>query len=96
MEARAMSARGNGRRSEQQASMRPPATFGIGAREIYALLQGQRIEACSLDGKIYNKHRLVGVDVYDLILEGPDGEYLLLSKHSLKYVRRAPVQAEAS
>ena len=61
-------------------------TWGVSAAEFYKGLRDQPIQVVTIDGKLY-KGNLVGVDVYDLVIQQAAGATILLAKHAVKFVQ---------
>lgn len=65
---------------------RTRVVWGVTQADFYDELHNQQILVTTLDGKAL-AGKLIGVDVFDLILEKPDGERMLLAKGAIKTVR---------
>lgn len=65
---------------------RTRVVWGMTQADFYNDLHNQQILVTTLDGKAL-AGKLIGVDVFDLILEKPEGERMLLAKGAIKTVR---------
>lgn len=67
---------------------RPPQVWGKRAAAFYAELENQLVQVAVANGKIF-KGTLIGVDVYDIIIEQDSGLELLIAKGNVVYVHKA-------
>ena len=62
--------------------------WGKRAAEFYAELENQKVQIAVATGKIF-KGTLIGVDVYDIIIQQESGLNLLIAKGNVVYVHKA-------
>ena len=62
--------------------------WGKRAAEFYAELENQKVQIAVATGKIF-KGTLIGVDVYDIIIQQESGLKLLIAKGNVVYVHKA-------
>ena len=67
---------------------KPPQVWGKRAAAFYSELENQFVQVAVVNGKIF-KGKLIGVDVYDIIIEQDSGLELLISKGNVVYVHKA-------
>ncbi len=66
---------------------KPPQVWGKRSAEFFTQLDGQTILVAVSNGKVF-KGKLVGVDVYDIIIQQESGLELMLPKGNIIYIHR--------
>jgi hypothetical protein len=64
---------------------KPTQIWGKRSAEFYSDLENQVVQVAVVTGKIF-KGTLIGVDVYDIIIQQESGLELLISKGNIVYV----------
>jgi small nuclear ribonucleoprotein (snRNP)-like protein len=67
---------------------KPAQVWGKRAAEFYTELENQMVQVSVTSGKTF-KGTLIGVDVYDIIIQQESGLELLISKGNIVYVHKA-------
>jgi hypothetical protein len=68
--------------------VRPAQVWGKRAAAFYNKLENQLVQVAVTNGKIF-KGTLIGVDVYDIIIQQESGLELLIAKGNIVYVHKA-------
>jgi hypothetical protein len=67
---------------------KPPQVWGKRSAAFYAGLQNETVLVVVANGKAF-KGQLIGVDVYDIVIQQESGLELLIPKGSIVYVHKA-------
>ena len=68
--------------------VRPAQVWGKRAAEFYTALENQLVQVAVSTGKTF-RGTLIGVDVYDIIIQQESGLELLIAKGNVVYVHKA-------
>jgi len=68
--------------------VKPAQVWGKRAAEFYTELKNQPVQIAVVTGKTF-KGTLIGVDVYDIIIQQKSGLNLLIAKGNIVYVHKA-------
>ncbi|MDF1512291.1 MAG: hypothetical protein P1S60_00635 [Anaerolineae bacterium] len=66
---------------------KPPQVWGKRTAEFFTDLENQPVQVAVVTGKIF-KGTLIGVDVYDIIIQQESGLQLLIAKGNIVYVHK--------
>lgn len=67
--------------------VKPAQVWGKRAAEFYTELEDQSVQVAVMTGKTF-KGTLIGVDVYDIIIQQDSGLELLIAKGNIVYVHK--------